>query len=232
MKIIFYTLAAAILLVACGEKKYGGDMPTKLKKYSSEVISESDRIPEKRKSNLDEIAKYISGKISKDEEIRLVFICTHNSRRSQMAQIWAQTAAEMYDIPKFKAYSGGTEATAFNPRAVKAIKKAGFEVIEKSKGDNPVYSVKYTSGGEEIEAFSKKYSDESAPKENFAAVMVCSHADANCPYVPGAEDRISLPFDDPKEFDGTPQEEEKYDERCRDIAREIFYIFEKVERKS
>lgn len=231
MRIVFFALAAAIFLVACGETNQGGKLPPKLQKYASEVINESDKITDTRKIALEEIAYYISGKIAKDEDVKLVFICTHNSRRSQMAQIWAQTAAEMHEIPKFMAYSGGTEATAFNPRAVKAIKKAGFEVTEKSTGDNPIYAVKYTTGGDKIEAFSKKYTDESVPKENFAAVMVCSHADSNCPFVPGAEDRISLPFDDPKEFDGSDQEETKYDERCRVIAREIFYIFEKVKLK-
>ncbi len=58
--------------------------------------------------------------------------------------------------------------------------------------------------------------------------MTCSQADKRCPIVAGAAARIALPFDDPKEFDGTPLERSKYDERCQQIARELLFVFAEV----
>jgi hypothetical protein len=58
--------------------------------------------------------------------------------------------------------------------------------------------------------------------------MVCAEANESCPIVPGADFRLGLPYQDPKAFDNTPQQNEKYDERCRQIAREMFYVFSQI----
>ena len=58
--------------------------------------------------------------------------------------------------------------------------------------------------------------------------MSCSQADRNCPLVPGCAARIALPYDDPKDFDGTDREAAMYDERCRQIAREMLFVFSQV----
>lgn len=187
-------------------------------------------IPEERKKLLNEFSEYITNKLRDGKEVNLVFICTHNSRRSHISQIWAQTAAEYYGIPKIKCNSGGTEATAFNPRAVKSLQKAGFEIEKKDNSDNPVYLVYYSDEGEPIECFSKVYSDEYNPQKDFAAIMTCSDADANCPVVFGAEARFPIHYEDPKEFDGTELEEEKYDERVEQIGREMLFLFEVVKK--
>lgn len=98
-------------------------------------------ISDERKELLNQFAEYISNRLGDRKKINLTFICTHNSRRSHISQIWAQTAAEYYNIPNVKCYSGGTEATAFNPRAVKAMEKAGFKIEKLDDTDNPVYLV-------------------------------------------------------------------------------------------
>ena len=83
---------------------------------------------EDRKILLNELAIYIKETLTTKKEVQLVFICTHNSRRSHMAQIWAQTAAFYYDIRNIHTYSGGTQKTAFNSSAVKALQEVGFKI--------------------------------------------------------------------------------------------------------
>ena len=182
-------------------------------------------ISENRKILLTSFAEYISKKIKDEEKINLTFICTHNSRRSTMSQIWAQTAAEYFDIPNIKCYSGGTEATAFNPRAVIAVRESGFEVEQKDESDNPIYFVRFSEDNEPLKCFSKVYGDEFNPQTGFAAIMTCSDADANCPLVLGAEARFPIKYDDPKEYDGTDLEGQKYSERFEQIGIEILYVF-------
>ena len=155
-------------------------------------------------------------------------ICTHNSRRSHMGQLWLLAASVYYDIAQVETFSGGTEGTAFNPRAVAAMQRAGFEIEKMDENDNPKYKVTLGSNIESQHLFSKKYSHEVNPQKGFAAVMVCSDADEACPIVFGAEHRVAIPFDDPKAFDGTVQEATKYDERCHQIAREMFFVMNYV----
>lgn len=183
-------------------------------------------IPFERKVLLEEMAEYLREKLSTGQEIRLNFICTHNSRRSQFAQIWAQTAAAYYGIGAY-CYSGGVEVTSFNPRAVAAIQRDGFKVVQK-EGDNPVYFVFFSDDSEHIVTFSKVYDDPINATKEFAAVMTCDHADENCPFIPGAEKRFPLRFEDPKAFDDSPLEEKMYSERSHQIAAELFHLFKKV----
>lgn len=186
-------------------------------------------IPEERIQVLDPLIDYIQSKIDQGKDINLNFICTHNSRRSQFSQIWAQTSADYFDIPA-NCYSGGVEVTAFNERAVESIKRSGFRVT--AKGDtNPVYFVFNSDDNEPISAFSKLFDDPINKAEQFAAVMTCSHADDNCPFIPGTERRIPVRYEDPKAFDDTPDEEKMYDERSMQIASEMFYTFSKIKFK-
>ena len=179
---------------------------------------------------LDEMAVYLQEKISNRKEVRLNFICTHNSRRSQFSQIWAQTAAAFYGIEAY-CYSGGVEVTAFNPRAVAAIQRDGFKVVKK-EGENPLYFVFYSEEEDPIVTFSKVVEDAVNATKEFAAVMTCDHADENCPFIPGAEKRFPLRFEDPKAFDDSPLEEKMYSERSHQIGAELFYLFEKVAKPS
>lgn len=194
----------------------------------AQLTKEFDQITPERRATLQQLTSFVSGKVKAGQKVQLNFICTHNSRRSHLAQIWAQTAAFYYDVPGVACFSGGTEATAFNPRAVKAMQDAGFSIVKIKEGENPTYDVTYADKVEPVTAFSKKYDDPSNPDKDFAAIMTCSHADENCPLVHGAAARIALTYDDPKDFDGTPLEETRYAERVREIGREILFAFSQV----
>jgi arsenate reductase (thioredoxin) len=198
-----------------------------LQSYVQALTEEFYQIPEDRKALLGKLTQYIQAKVNAKEPIALTFICTHNSRRSHLSQLWGQVAAYYYHIPQVQTYSGGTEATAFNSRAVHAVEKAGFKVEKTENSSNPVYLVHYAAEQPPVKAFSKVYDEGGNPRSDFGAVMTCTHADENCPFIPGAT-RISLPYDDPKAFDDTPEEAIKYAERTRQIGQEILYAFSQV----
>jgi arsenate reductase len=182
-----------------------------------------DSILAERKTELEVLSNFIRQKRLAKETVNLNFICTHNSRRSQFSQIWAQVAAHYFKIP-IHAYSGGVEVTAFNERAVESLKRFGFQ-INSSGAHNPQYSVSYSQSVEPIIAFSKLLEDASNPTNNLAAIMTCSHADDNCPFVIGSEQRIPIRYEDPKYFDDSPLESAMYDTRSFQIASELFYVF-------
>ena len=194
-------------------------MNQKIQAYISTLDLE---IEESRKPVLEQLVAYIR----ENEHPNLNFICTHNSRRSHLSQIWAQVFAHHAGI-NVSTFSGGTEATAFNPNAVAALRRAGLDISDAS-GDNPRYQVSFAEGIEPMTCFSKTFDDPVNPSSNFAAIMTCSEADADCPYVPGASDRIKLFYEDPKVSDGTPQEQQTYDARCAQIASEMQYIFSRI----
>jgi protein-tyrosine-phosphatase len=196
-----------------------------IQQYISSVINEFGQLSQQRKEMLRVLTNYIESKIKAGKPAKLTFICTHNSRRSHISQIWAQTAACYYSIKGIETYSGGTEATAFNPRSVKAMTKAGFLIEKTGDVENPIYEVRFSDAAIPVKAFSKVYDAAGNPEKDFAAIMTCTQADEGCPFIPGADARLAIPYDDPKTFDGTLQEEAKYDERTRQIASEMLYVF-------
>jgi arsenate reductase len=185
-------------------------------------------IPEERKAILQALTDYIQSKVQQGEEVRLNFICTHNSRRSHLSQIWAQIMAAHFGIPQVVTYSGGTEATAMFPMVGETLKEQGFEITSLSDGKNPVYAIKFGKNFHPVIGFSKTFDNPFNPVSGFAAIMTCSQADEGCPFISGAEKRIPITFDDPKAFDNTPQQAEKYRERSIQIATELFYVFSKI----
>jgi arsenate reductase len=187
-----------------------------------------ETISEARKNILQPLIDFIQHKTVNNQEIRINFICTHNSRRSHLSQVWGQTMASYYNIKNVFCYSGGTEATALFPMAAETLKNHGFMVKPISIGNNPVYIIKYTENAHPIIGFSKKLDDDFNPKSEFAAIMTCDSANEACPFVPGAEKRIPITFEDPKAFDNTPQQIEKYKERSLQIATELCYVFSKI----
>lgn len=205
------------------------DLYQPVQNYIDTSLNQFDQIDDERRKELRRIALYVRTQTGIGNEASLNFICTHNSRRSHMSQLWAQTAADYYGIKGVKTFSGGTEATAFNPRAVAAMIRAGFNIEKTLGGKNPLYHVRNGEDGEAMRAFSKKYEHEENPQDNFCAVMVCSDADKNCPTVKGASYRVAIPYVDPKAFDNTELEAAKYDERCRQISREMLFLFSQVE---
>jgi arsenate reductase len=189
----------------------------------AEITVSSERI-----AVLQPLVEYIQNKVDNHQEVRLNFICTHNSRRSHLAQIWAQTMAFQFGIKNVFCYSGGTEATAMFPIVAETLSNQGFQIQKVSEEQNPVYAIKFAANQHPIICFSKAYFDDFNPKNNFAAIMTCNNADEGCPMVFGAEARIPIKYDDPKAFDGTPEMNEKYLERSMQIASEIYFIFSKI----
>ena len=183
-----------------------------------------DDIPKERIEILDSVVQYIRDKRSSGTVPKLNFICTHNSRRSQFSQLWAKTMSVFFQTP-IMSYSGGTAVTEFNERAVASLKRTGFEIVE-SGTVNPRYEVKLN--GDTLIMYSKLFDDQENPKSEFAAIMTCSDADENCPFIPGCEKRIPLRYEDPKAFDDTDIESDKYDERSKQIALELKYVFLKL----
>lgn len=202
-------------------------MNSKITSYCQNLIQKFDDIPLERKEILLKISSYIQAKIDKKEEVQLMYVCTHNSRRSHFGQIWAAVAASLYEIEQVKTFSGGTEETALHPNAIAALSRAGFEIQKEAEGTNPKYKVSY---GNDLTTtcFSKVYDDKSNPSKHFAAIMTCSDAEDNCPFIPGVELRVATTYEDPKTFDGTDLEQTMYDQRCAQIALETLFVFSTI----
>ena len=163
--------------------------------------------------------------VEKDKPLKLNFICTHNSRRSQIAQIWAAVAAACHSKAEMTAYSGGTEATALHPNVVHALQKIGFRIEQKGES-NPRYSIYFSEQYPPIICWSKVYDASDNPTDSFIAVMVCAEADAGCPFIPSARKRIPLRYKDPKHADGTSEESATYERTALEIGAEIFSFFQ------
>ena len=185
-------------------------------------------ISSERKAVLQPLTDFIQSKVSNQQEIRINFICTHNSRRSHLSQIWAQTIAHYFNLKNVFCYSAGTEATALFPMIIETLQNAGFKMNKSSESNNPRYTIMFSENEQPIIGFSKTLDDEFNPTSKFAAIMTCTQADEGCPFITGAEKRISVPFEDPKVFDNTPQQAKKYKERSLQIATEMKYVFSQI----
>jgi protein-tyrosine phosphatase/arsenate reductase len=203
-------------------------MISAIKTYCDNLTKEFNNIPNHRKETLSKISQYINTKRKANNPINLVYICTHNSRRSHFGQVWAHVAASYYGIKNVNTYSGGTEATAFNINAINSLKRVGLYIRPINIEKNTTYHVFHDDNETPSVCFSKTYDDPKNPQKEFAAIMTCSDAEENCPFIPGVELRIGTTYDDPKAFDNTPLQDAKYDERCKQIALETLYVFSKL----
>jgi len=199
-----------------------------IENFCNQLTNSFHLISNERKLVLEKLSDYIKSKRSINEPVYLIYICTHNSRRSHFGQIWADVAAHFYKIKNVNAFSGGTEATAFNINAINALKRLGFIVKSENQQKNATYLVYHDENSKPSICYSKKYDDPKNPQSDFAAIMTCSDAEENCPFIPGVELRIATTYHDPKAFDNTPEQDAKYDERCKQIALETLYVFSKV----
>lgn len=233
---LFPLAIVAMIFVGCGtqdshsmENHANPDPWAPLSRYIEDRTAEFDAIPADRKVELEALAAFVRS--ARDTGVaRLNFICTHNSRRSHFGQVWAQVGAHHFGIDSLvNTYSGGTEATAFNERAVGALRRAGLDIHPSAISDNPRYAVHYAADRAPMVCFSKKYDDGAAnPTSGFAAVMTCAQADRGCPVVYGSTARFSTPYEDPKASDGLPEERDTYDERCAQVAREMLYMMSRA----
>lgn len=196
-------------------------------KLKIEHLSENENnILPARKEELIRLSEIINQQLTSKELLNLVFVCTHNSRRSQLAELMLRTGLSYFGQAERKLlhiYSAGTEETAFNIRMVNALGRFGFIVKEIKEGDNPKYTI-YQEGIQKQPMFSKVYNSEALPSNDLIAIMVCDHAAETCPYIPGVDKRITLTFKDPKAYDDTPQEMQAYDDKVLEIGREMMFL--------
>ncbi len=202
---------------------------TTLNSFVNKCIGNFDTITDERKQKLSVLSDYIQTNIGK-ESLSLIFICTHNSRRSFFTQVWAQVAAYHFDMPHINVYSGGTSETAIFTETIAALQNCGLETTQLSQEENPVYSVRFHPQTHPVIGFSKVFDHNFNPKSDFAAVMTCGDADANCPFIPSANARISLTYIDPKQYDNTPEQESGYFNKSVEIATEMLFVFSQIKK--
>lgn len=232
LKLFAYTAATfAVLAVTIQAESTWRSSPV-LSDYLRSRIAEFDQISESRQTELANAAGLIQKKSLANETVQLNFICTHNSRRSHLAQIWTAVAANHFGIANIVTFSGGTEATAMNSRIVAALQQAGLQVSRTDDSEdspNPHYLVRYANDQDTLECFSKVYNQPPNPEDDFVAILVCGNADRACPIVAGASDRLVIRYNDPKVSDDTPEETATYNERCAQISREMLFLISKIQ---
>ena len=235
---LFFSLFFSFSSFKSSSEMKKGKLYPKLQSYAEQLATNFETIDTERKIKLQEIGDYIikkkreQNKSSKNVDVTI--ICTHNSRRSHFGQVWLQVAAYYYGVEGITTFSGGTEATAFNTRSVAALQRAGVKIqntTAKENDSNPVYSMSVGNKFPKTLMFSKKYTHQQNPQKDFAAIMVCSDADKKCPLVMGATARFAIPFEDPKVSDNTPSESQTYDERCKQIGTEFFFVMDYVKKE-
>lgn len=179
-----------------------------------------------RREALDKLGQHIAERIKVNKEAVVKFVCTHNSRRSQLAEFMLDVLARDrgYNVI---ALSAGTESTAFNPRMVTAITSLGFEIEKYGHETNPLYI--YKASGDDYYYYSKKYDEDIIPYEDTIIVTVCGDANENCPVIPGSFTRMHIGYVDPKASDNSPQEAETYSQKVLEIGSEMLYIINHME---
>ncbi|HMJ92383.1 MAG TPA: hypothetical protein VK530_21350 [Candidatus Acidoferrum sp.] len=204
------------------------DLIETLRPSAKQAVSEFDRIEPERKMELQKAAAFIRRRAAAGEVADVTFICTHNSRRSHLSQLWAQTAAYYYGLTNVSTYSGGTEVAACNIRTVRALRRAGFSIAQSTGGTNPVYLAQFSETRPAVKMYSKLFTTDENPQKDFAALFCCDQAAGSCPVVKGAALRLPILYTDPKVSDNSPAEQQTYDERSQQIAREMFFMMSRV----
>ena len=146
-------------------------IPTKL--FFQQAL-ENLVLDDQRTALLQTIAKSIIQLISEKRKINLNFICTHNSRRSQLAQVWSSYASSYFKLNKIESFSGGTEVSAFFRNTVKTLQEVGFifQLIEFSH-QNPYYSISSHQHVKPIIGFSKLVEHEINKKRYDDSELYC-----------------------------------------------------------
>jgi arsenate reductase len=210
----------------------------KLREHAEYLTTTFDAIDELHRKAGQKLATWIVAHYKPGMTLPITVVCTGNSRRSIMGSSMGNLSAAYYGMPEIRFHSGGTAPSAFNPRTIASLKSIGFEIEaigkEADRGDsktaNPIYHLKW-GDGYEMDEFSKHYSDQSNPQSGFAALMVCTEADGECPIVKGANLRISMPYLDPKIYDDGAYETSKYAERRDDIGRFMLAVMAQARRE-
>lgn len=193
------------------------------------TASKRNILDSNRKVLLHTIATTIADQYTKNGVVNLNFICTHNSRRSQLAQVWSFFASYYFSL-NIQAFSGGTEVTAFHRNTIKTLQEAGFSFkVEDFSHQNPKYLISFKGDTKTCLGFSKMF-DNPINEQPFIAITTCNNADSNCPFIPSASFKFHMPFIDPKASDTTNKTKETYLKTNQQIAAEIFYLFSEIKK--
>ena len=168
---------------------------------------------------------------SQENDLKVNFICTHNSRRSHFSEVLFRTAALYYGLKNVYTFSGGTESTALFPEVAQSFARHGFKVLPIQAYNQQAYKIFIENLEKEDTTpvlFSKKYNNEYNAQENYHAVMVCDSANESCPIVHGSKKRHSLMFVDPKKSDGELNQSHVYDNTLALIASELAFVARRV----
>lgn len=201
-----------------------------LKKYIKIIIKNIGADLEKnRKEKLIELAQTIRNTYKNENNVKIIFICTHNSRRSQFSHAWAYVSSLYFKLDFIKPFSGGTEIDTVNLNVINSLISSGLK-IEKTHKGKAIYLLKSFKKDKGINLYSKVYNSKLNPSKHFIAIMTCSDADQMCPVIKGAEKKVSLPYSDPRVSDNTGLEKEVYNQTCSIIAKEMFYLMKQVKK--
>jgi hypothetical protein len=189
------------------------------------LLDARDSIAPPRRANLNVLAGVLVRELRANGRADVVFVCTHNSRRSIFSQAWLAAAAAHFGLP-LAAFSGGSQATRVAPAAIRALESLGFDValVGGADAQNPRYDLRYLTSGAPLHLWSKRYGERPNPESGFIAVVNCSQADEGCPQIEGARSRLAVLYADPKIADGTPDEEKVYFTRAEQIGTEILSL--------
>jgi len=220
-----------VLLLIAGEELLAGP-PQKLypilHNYARELYPDYDDIPTERKYYLDVIADYIRNKKMVGKTAEILFVGTNQSTRSLMAQAWAHVAAYYYGLEDIAFHSAGINQSPVPTETIQAMERAGFIAYKIDEQGRVFYQLKYANNQDPIIIFPKKIDDRSNPFSDFMSVMVCPNATGNLSTIKGSFNRLELTYHDPLGYEDTDEGERKYDEICRTIALEMFYVFSQL----
>ncbi|MEO8269488.1 MAG: hypothetical protein ABI557_07210, partial [Aureliella sp.] len=210
----------------------------KLRSHADYLTTTFDMIDGPHRQAAHQLAEWMVANCKSGKPVEVIVVCTGNSRRSILGSSMGNLAAAYYGLSEIHFYSGGTAPSAFNRRTAAALRNIGFDVTDtgtkatpgSEKALNPMLRVEWGEGMETIE-FSKHFSAAGNFRSGFAALMVCSEADAECPTVSGASLRLAMPYLDPKMYDGSVFEAAKYNERRDDIGRMMLAALCQVRRE-
>jgi protein-tyrosine-phosphatase len=193
-----------------------------LKTLCEQIATQISTISSERKLKLDQLSAVLQQEINKNQSVNLVFVCTHNSRRSHFAQVWWETLHYYLKLNFFETFSAGTEVTRIHEHTLQTLEGHGFQLKPLDKKENPTIQVAVDEHKKML-CFSKLTNHPSI-KQPYVAILTCADAEENCPYIPEAKQRFALTYNDPKKSDGTPDQERIYHERSLTIATEAFYV--------
>ena len=201
-----------------------------LHEYVKDFYKEFKKIPEERRYRLNEIADYIKNQKEQKQAVNLLFIGSNQSATSGCRI--PQVAAFYYRVDEVSTFSAGINPGEIRENAIFALERAGFIIYKNVVNGGTLYKVKYSYNLAPTVVFPKKINHVRNPRSNFMAVMTDANADLNLPIVKGTVYRLFIDYNDPIGADGTENEKEVYDESCRQMALEMFYVFSQLKPKA